>query len=88
LILVHLRIYHLNSSIDVSYSKAVEEMLQLIVGQYEDRRKLVMNGETIVALLYNVLKMLLGIDEIPPQIMSVLTLILRHYNMPTPSNYN
>ena len=88
LILVHLRIYYLNSSIDVGYSEAVWEMLQLIVGQYEDKRKLGMHGETIVALLYNVLKILLGIDEIPEKIMNVLSLILRQYNMPTPVNYN
>ena len=63
-------------------------MLQLIVGQYEDRGRLVMGGETSVALLYNVLKILLGIDQIPEHIMNVLSLIFRQYNMPTPNNYN
>ena len=69
---MHLRIYYLNSSIDVSYPKAVEEMLQLTVGQYEDKARLSMSGETVVALLYNVLKILLGIDQIPEHIMTVL----------------
>ncbi len=85
---MHLRIYYLNSSIDVSYSKAVEEMLQLTVGQYEDKARLSMSGETVVALLYNVLKILLGIDQIPEHIMTVLSVIFKNCNMPTPKNYN
>lgn len=103
LILVHLRIYYLNSSIDIGYARAVEEMLKLLTGEYSQEtsnnnsnsnknqnqnNRLGMSGETVVVLLYNVLKMLLGVDDVPEKVMSGLAAIFRKYNMPTPCNYN
>ncbi len=83
-----MRIYYLNSSIEISYNVAIEEILALIVEQYDARRNLAMAGETIIALLYNALKILLGIDEIPPKVMDVLAVIFKYHNMPTPNSYN
>ena len=40
------------------------EILTLIVEQYDTRKTLAMTAETIITLLYNALKILLGVDVI------------------------
>jgi hypothetical protein len=87
-ILVHLRIYYLNSSVDITYNVAIEEILDLIVEHYDGKKSLPMSSDTIIALFYNALKILLGVDEIPPKIMSLLSIVFKFHNMPTPNNYN
>ena len=55
---------------------------------YSNNNGLDMSGETVVVLLYNVLKILLGVDDVPEHVMAGLAGVFKQYNMPTPNNYN
>lgn len=39
--------------------------MQLIVEHYDKKKSYIISSETIIVLLYNAIKILLGIDEIP-----------------------